>query len=308
MKGLNALEIIFTLFVLIVVVLVVVRMFITRFTFTGIEQPIQDITETYNYEAAYSTCNSLCNKYEADCGNTQNAIKFCLQKANIDIDGDRIPGEKGHYNVVEGVPMCEDGIYCFHIKTDCSCGTMRLNAKTCLTILCDYYQHIRGYSEDVAANLIGNEIKYGTCPPDAMDWMGKIEDYNPIPVPEYDSIRNGEVVTDITLMGPDHWWATAGYNKPCGVEPSTAMRFECSKSDSQINCRYYDLPEGGEDCLIMLCKGKKYIDCNKDTMIDFDSDLTERGDWESVDDLDRGDYVVILQCPGAYKLKSFYID
>ncbi|MDI6825840.1 MAG: hypothetical protein QMD36_01435 [Candidatus Aenigmarchaeota archaeon] len=199
-KGLNALELIFTLFVLIVVVLVVVRMFITKMTLGGIEKPVQDITDTYNYEAAYSTCNNLCSKYESDCGNVQNAVRFCLQKINIDIDGNRVTGERGHYNVVEQIPMCEDGIYCFHIKTDCLCGSQRLDPSTCLSVLCDYYKNIHGLSSEVAMNAIRNGISWGTCPKDVInDW--KIKDYTPI------EIEPGE------FMGPDYWWVRAGYDR-----------------------------------------------------------------------------------------------
>jgi len=297
MKGLNALEIIFTLFVLIVVVLVVVRMFITRFTFAGIEAPIQDITETYNYEAAYSTCNSLCNKYESDCGNLQNAVKFCIQKANIDIDGDRIAGEKGHFNVVEGVPLCEDGIYCFHVKTDCSCGTMRLDAKSCLTILCDYYQDIRGYTPQVAGSLISNVINYGTCPPDINDWIGRIEDYEPVPVPAYES----DWIDDpIEYMGPDHWWAKAGYRTPCGVETNTEISLECAQVTyaTKIKCNWWDVPIPAG---IVICTDEEPI-CGADNIEDYKTIESSDGSYTTIE-LDTGTYIVRLQPDEGKKIE-----
>jgi len=205
-KGLNALELIFSLFVLIVVVLVVIRMFITKMSTNVIEQPLQDITDSYNFEAAYSTCNNLCSKYESDCSNTQAAVKFCLQKVSIDIDGNRVTGEKGHFNVVEEIPMCEDGVYCFHIKRDCMCGSQRLDPKSCLLVLCDYYQKIIGLGSESAMKAIQNGISWGDetyCPKDIQDqgWK-RVEGYKPI------DLQPGSGV----WMGPDYWYVCGGYD------------------------------------------------------------------------------------------------
>jgi len=300
MKGLNALEIIFTLFVLIVVVLVVVRMFITRFTFAGIEQPIQDITETYNYEAAYSTCNSLCSKYESDCSNTQNAVKFCLQKANIDIDGNRIPGEKGkyNYNVVEGVPMCEDGIYCFRIKTDCACGAFRLSPETCLSILCNYYQQTLKYSPTITAELINNGIHYGNCEPNVRYW--KIEDYTPISLPQderYDSdwTDPDDPDDDIKYMGPDHWWVQAGYLTPCGVDIKTGVTFECYKhGGDKIRCEWSGIDIG----IIEYCRSSQCLDDDDPPYKIIDVDV--ESPW-TTDSMEDGKYYVILTWEGHSK-------
>jgi len=301
MKGLNALEIIFTLFVLIVVVLVVVRMFITRFTFTGIEAPIRDITETYNYQAAYSTCENLCNRYEADCGNTQNAVKFCLQKANIDIDGDKIPGEGGkyHYNVVQGVPMCEDGIYCFHVKTDCACGDFRLTPKTCLSVLCDYYEKTLGYSEDVTAQMISRGIKYGSCEPNIRYW--EVEGYTPV------YLKDEEYTSDwtddeISYMGPDHWWAKAGYLTPCGI--SLKIIFDCERDDTdKIRCEWGGITTdaGITVCITPDCKppGTALLDHHP---IDPDEDSWTFGPYDTGET-----YYLILSVEGGFE-KTVIVD
>lgn len=294
MKGFEALELIFTLFVLIVVVLVIVRMFITKMSLGGIEKPIQDITDTYNYEAAYSTCNSLCSKYEADCSNVQNAVKFCLQKVNIDIDGNRIAGEKNHFNVVEGIPMCEDGIYCFHIKNDCACGSVRLDAGDCLDILCDYYQYTQSLSEDVAAQLIQRGIKYGTCEPNVAKWIGKIEDFEPLPVPEYTSIRDGKLVQN-QLMGPDYWWARAGYIEPCGISVETGITLRCQEISNGIECTWSSC-EGFPRSILVYKEQPPHFDERKDI------GLSGTAQFE-VNKI--GTYQIIITCGNEPKLISF---
>ena len=293
MKGLNALELIFTLFVLIVVVLVIVRMFITKMSLGGIEEPIQDITDTYNYEAAYSNCNNLCSKYEADCSR-QNAVKFCLERVSIDIDGNRLLGEKHHFNVVEGIPMCEDGIYCFHVKTDCACGSVRLDPETCLDILCDYYQYTRGLTEDVAAQMIQREIKYGTCEPDVIKWKGKIKDFDPIPVPKYNSIRDGELVTGIRFMGPDYWWANAGYMEPCGISIETDLTLECDPNPA----------ENKIECIWNNCK---VDDMTELVVSNGDSSSREISLEDGSIEIDvepSGTYRVILLCANGYQIRN----
>ena len=203
-KGVEALELIFTLFILIVVVLVVIRMFITKMSLGGIEKPVENIRDAYNYDSAKSDCDNLCSKYESDCSDTQAAVKFCLQKVSIDIDGNRITGEKGHYNVVEQIPMCEDGVYCFHIKNNCMCGSYTLDAKTCLKVLCDYYTNVQDFNSTVAMKLIRNGINWGTCEQDIQKW--NIKDYTPIDLDPPNEV----------WLGPDYWWVKAGYaNAEC---------------------------------------------------------------------------------------------
>ena len=207
-KGVNALEMIFTLFILVVVVLVVVRIFVTRMNLVEIEKPVQDITDTYNYKVAESTCKNLCSEYESDCSNNHAAVRFCLQQVKIDIDGNKIPGEKYHFNVVEGIPMCEDGIYCFHVKTNCICGSQRLDAKTCLSLLCDYYQNTEGLNSTISMSLVKNGINPGYCTNNKNEWESRIENFKPVLV---DSAEG--------WLGPTYWYNCAGYNSTnCNIQ------------------------------------------------------------------------------------------
>jgi hypothetical protein len=171
------------------------------------EKPIDPITYSIGYENASSNCNSLCSKYEADCSDVQAAASFCLQKVNIDIDGNGVTGEKGHYNYVGGIPICEDGLYCFHIKY-CSCGSLNLDSGNCLRILCDYYQNVHGLGSVQSMEAIRNGISYGSCEPNILLWdkMG----YKPIKLPQ--SYHSDWTDKEITYLGPDYWWAKAGYN------------------------------------------------------------------------------------------------
>jgi hypothetical protein len=173
---------------------------------------VEDITNTYNNQAAYSICDDLCSKYEgagtpADCSDVQAAVSFCLQKVNIDIDGNRLTGEKGHYNVVERIPLCEDGIYCFHLK-NCRCSSMELDSATCLKILCYYYQNISSLSGVQVMAAIRNGISYGSCEPNILLWI--IKDYIPVKISQ--SYHSDWTDKEITYMGPDYWWTKAGYN------------------------------------------------------------------------------------------------
>jgi len=263
-KGLNALELIFTLFVLIVVVLVVIKMFINRMNFNEVK-PVEDVKESFKYSAALSKCNSLCEDYMQDKSN-YNALRFCQQKIGIDIDGDGKVGQEAAYGVLVGIPLCEDGIYCFHIK-ECGSGSVALDAERCLMDMCRYYEIDNGLPEDTAIQLIKERVHYGTCKADITDWRRMVDNYNPVTVPAYDSDwRNG-----ITKMGPDYWWVQAGYNSPdCeniqrGTTTTTtsttipqSLTLSCERSGDDLKCTWTNcyFEAGEEGILVVNVKGR----------------------------------------------------
>lgn len=247
-KGLNALEIIFSLFVLIVVVLVVIRLFISKMTLEELEGPIKDIKTTYNYNVEYSRCKILCDKHEITCDD-YDAVDFCLEKITIDISGDDNPGEKKQGGVAFGMPFCEDGMYCFHIKKDCGCGTSVLDGETCLDILCDYYVSELELEPDKVMKSLRTYIHWGSCDWDPRDWnwkkKGGISVYSPIEkdysYPDPDTGRTLER----NVMGADYWWWMAGYNcdscdniADCraGVTPPTGITLSCQQVGSDLKC------------------------------------------------------------------------
>lgn len=262
-KGLNALELIFTLFVLIVVVLVVIKMFINRMNFNEVK-PVEDVKDSFQYSAAISKCNSLCEDYMQD-KTTYNALRFCQQKVEIDIDGDGIAGREGSYGVLVGVPVCEDGLYCFHIK-ECGSGSVALDARRCLTDMCRYYKIDQGWPEDTAIQMVRQRVYYGTCDPDVTSWDRMAESYAPVDVPVYDS----DWKTGITKMGPDYWWSMAGYNSPdCdniqrGTTTTTtsttipqALSLSCQKSGSDLACTWSNC-DVSEDPGVITVQGTDY--------------------------------------------------
>lgn len=211
-KGLNALEMIFSLFVLIVVVLVVIRLFISRMTLDQIEGPVGDIRDTYNYESERSRCQILCSNYEATC-NDYDAISFCTEEVKIDIDGDKNIGEKKQGGVIAGIPFCEDGLYCFRVIENCGCGTSALDAKGCLDILCDYYTEKWGYTGDKAMKRIRKDVPWGTCTWDPNQWNWKsMGGYEPDEMDySYPDPDNPGTTLDRDVVGADYWWYRGGY-------------------------------------------------------------------------------------------------
>lgn len=192
-KGMKALEIIFTLFVLIVVVLVVVRMFIQHMSLRPIQEPLKRWEDVNRYQAARSECEVLCENFRA-APDQLNVIKdYCTHKAAVDLNENGKTFEpKGR--IVAQVPYCEDGIYCFHLY-ECSAGPgLTLDATACLSYLCDYYTQQVGYTAEMAMDAIKAEITPGS-PACVNDPLLKI-------------MLGGVEVT------PAYWWYKAGYNSP----------------------------------------------------------------------------------------------
>jgi len=212
-KGVNALEIVFAMFILIVVTLVVIRLF------TGIVKQdtlpnLDDFRQAYRYSQEKSKCSNLCSDYTIG-GCTSNdlaaAYAFCEHKINLDIDGNNVPGEIGHYGVVTSIPYCEDGLYCFHIQ-ECGCGNYILGPEACLQTMRDYLTKI--VPKDTAEKMICNKITYGTCKTDPREWERKVPGFEAVEL-----TTNTEFgVGDPPVVGSDYWWKHAGYGKICVTE------------------------------------------------------------------------------------------
>jgi len=188
-KGLNALELVFTMFVLIIVVLIVIKIFTE--VVNPKKLPFKDFMESAQYQQERIRCKQICDEYSTTCDN-RDAAKYCLEKVHLDIEGNKRPGEKGHYNFVMNLPYCEDGLYCFHIY-DCRCGNYLLDAETCKKELCQYYMD-RGMDPVAAMNVMKGltGVNWGTCPEDPKDWK-----LNYIPPTNYKA---------------SWWWTNAGYD------------------------------------------------------------------------------------------------
>lgn len=217
-KGVNALEMVFAMFILIVVTLVIIRLFSAQVS-GGALPKIDDFRQAYDYDKQVTSCKSLCSLYTNTCEDLSAAVDFCRKKVSIDIDGNFKSGEKGHFGVVKGQPYCEDGLYCFHVVEDCSCGNYVLNAKTCLQIMKDYYTETIGYDVNTANTAIFNAIQPGTCLKDPRDWKVKLPGYTPTPALGSDAKfgtgnecnLNSTTPVDC-IIGADYWWRQASYN------------------------------------------------------------------------------------------------
>lgn len=224
-KGITALELIFAMFILIVVTFVVIRLF------TGVVSPstlpnIQDFKETYNYQQEKQKCENLCSRFiESNCQDYSAAASYCLQKVSLSIDGNSVTAERGHYGMVANLPYCEDGLYCFHIN-DCTCGSVVLDAKNCLIYLQSYYMEKAGFDDSTTKQLICSGINPGSCCPEPTtcnpkQWSIKPKGFDANTYPD---------------INATHWWINAGYGTYCtGVGPSGGGGGALSLSNCQLD-------------------------------------------------------------------------
>lgn len=225
-KGIKALELIFTLVILVVVVVVVINMFwhYFRTPFKEVQKPLDEMKQAGHFESERAKCMSLCNRYAETCS-LQDAVSFCEEKVALDLDGNGRYGERGHGGVVNKIPYCEDGLYCFHIVTDCGCGSLSLDAASCLRILCEYYMSPPiSFDKIQAIETIRRSITPGTCNPDPTTWLwADPSSYCPLPetVPELGVQGKNplggpycEYTPGDLIVGADRWWKLAGYASP----------------------------------------------------------------------------------------------
>jgi len=267
MKGLNALELVFMMFILIVVTLVVIRIFTTTVAKESLPD-ISDFRQTYNYDREKKKCADRCEAFlNSGCEDLEAAVSYCQQKVSIDIDGNFKTGEKGHGGVIAGLPYCEDGLYCFHIY-ECACGSYVLNPENCLQIMKDYYEGEKGLPSVTANSIILSAISYGTCNPDPRKWgkklpvhLAKLPDDHPYGICDEEG-KN-------CIVGADYWWKAAGYGELAvegegervGAAIASGFKFSCFKTSEGIKCEWYGCPSG--EIVVALNDGSTYITQDK---------------------------------------------
>ncbi len=279
-KGISALEIIFAMFILIVVAFVVIRLF------TGVVSPstlpnIQDFKDTYNYQREKQKCENLCNRFiESNCQDYSAAASYCLQKVAVSIDGNSVTGEKGHYGMVANLPYCEDGLYCFHVS-DCVCGSIKLDAKNCLTYLDTYYREVAGFDEDTTKRLICSDtgVKYGSCCPqpttcNPKQWSIKPKGFDESTYPDIDAT---------------HWWVNAGYKRYC-TGGGGALSLDCTGGSGTITCNW-------DNCEITSGEGILTVD-TKTHIVN-----TVRGSY-TFSGLSPGVYKAVLSCDNGVEIRG----
>jgi hypothetical protein len=290
-KGITALELIFAMFILIVVTFVVIRLF------TGVVSPstlpnIQDFKETYNYQQEKQKCENLCSRFiESNCQDYSAAASYCLQKVSLSIDGNSVTAERGHYGMVANLPYCEDGLYCFHIN-DCTCGSVVLDAKNCLIYLQSYYMEKAGFNESATKQLICSDtgIRPGSCCPEPTTcnpkhWSITPKGFNATTYPDIDAT---------------HWWVNAGYGAYCtGVGPSGggggALSLTCTGGTGTITCSWSncDITTSGTGVLtVSMGTGPQ-----KHTITTPTGSYTFSG-------LPAGTYRAVLQCDNGEEIRS----
>jgi len=257
-KGVDALQMVFAMFILIVVTLVMIKLF------TGIVKPdtlpkIDDFQHAYNYNREKIRCGNLCNSFTSGgCAEMRSAVGFCREKVSIDINGDGRTGERKAYGIISGIPYCEDGLYCFQIY-QCACGYTELDAKECLDVMKDFYTQESG-SEATGKEATCKAIQPGECETNPNLWKKKLPGFEPA------VIRDGKYAGHV--WGADYWWKIAGYPEICGESSATTttvsagLQLTCtSPSAGNIRCDWSGC-SGNTDVSVMVSGGVDYSNCN----------------------------------------------
>jgi len=291
-KGVDALQLVFAMFILIVVTLVMIKLF------TGIVKPdtlpkIDDFQQAYHYNTEKIRCGNLCNAYTSGgCTEMRAAVAYCREKVYIDINNDGRTGERKAYGIVSGIPYCEDGLYCFNIYS-CECSYNELDPTECLGIMKDYYTQ-ESKSEATANKVVCNSIQPGECPKDPGLWKKKLPGFKP------ETILSGPYAGQV--WGADYWWKVAGYEAICGSSGSTttligstttaatSIQFECHQlTGPNVQCSWQGC--SGSSSVVVSYTGVSSGSCYSGTLSHGDCTVN----------LSPGSYVFYLYCDGTSK-------
>lgn len=245
-KGFTALEIIFSLFVLVIVVLVLVRLFIKQVNVEPITRELDSVVDAFGHDKAYAECSTLCSSYQVSNCDLGKAVDFCQKKVALDLDGNGKPGEKStvanHGGAVRGIPYCEDGMYCFHVIEGCNCGSVVLTPDMCDALMCEYYQTKQGFTEAQSKDLIKSQVNTGSC---------RL------------TYTVGSVTLDTDMNSQNNWWVrggfgdckfgqggTAGFEAGCPEGAITILNGMGFYSCQDLNCEdnYSQYPDLCDQC------------------------------------------------------------
>lgn len=161
-----SLEMIIGLLILLVVAFTIIRLFLGNIT---VLENIKDVTKTTTFRNFRSKCEQYCSDFLSS-GNPASGVKYCSEKL-YKVGTSNSVGTKGVVDVVkpedmeatEALPICEDGIYCFHV-TPCESEEGSVEWADCKSILCNYfyksYKDMAKASQKVKETMDGGP---GTC-------------------------------------------------------------------------------------------------------------------------------------------------
>jgi hypothetical protein len=319
-KGIDALEIVFAMFILIVVTLVVIKLFTGIVTENSLP-PLNDFKESYNYDKEKNMCSNLCTRYtQGECADLESAVTFCQHKVSISIDGNYKTGEAKHFGIVAKIPYCEDGLYCFNIYKTCGCGGYDLDAQTCKDIMNDFYAS-QGFSQATTNSMICNSILPGECEKDPRRWTGTNlpAGFTPQAALGSDAAYG---VGNPPYIGADYWWKYAGYGDICKAGTSGATTTTVASS-SQVSLSCTGTPpststgnDGRIDCNVQCGDGILYIagsDVNGNTFYQDQNVQTTTTKSMSFSGLtqpggDTKKYAITLDCQSPIKMFVLVCD
>ncbi len=221
-QGFTALEMVFMIFILVVVTLVVIRMFTQYMNPKQVTNVVNDVTKHYKYTQLRQICEGYCEEFKNAADSDTRlyyAYLWCTEKLResnregIDFNGD------GEYNgpvVIANKPYCEDGLYCFHFFS-CQGDYMTLDMKACPRIICQYLS--KTMPADQVTKAINNMqvISTGTCQKDIHAWPKEMAEK----VLDYFKWGNNDD------GGPD-WWFNKTIILTTGSDVYTFKNITCS--------------------------------------------------------------------------------
>jgi hypothetical protein len=219
MKAQMSLQMVVAAIILLVVTIGTVRYFLSRMeTVDPVNRDFKGRLKEMGFE---SECESLCNEYKID-GSKASLAEFCSNKLTGDTDLNRNGGVDSFPANTKVLPICEDGIYCFHV-VECEDDSGVIDWDDCRQATCEYYED--RYQGDV----------------DQAD--GKMRELFP-----------NEGSCD--LPSDENWWSMYFGPMPCLFAPDVVGLMGCVYTDPLLRCQTNVVPQAGSQIVFVLTDGE----------------------------------------------------
>jgi len=150
-KAEKELQMIFGLFILLIITLVILNLFLktTSKSTSAIGGASEDYFKQAEVEKARQECEALCDNIR----NVNTAIEYCGKTVSIDWDGDNVLTEPASFGKWD---FCENHVPCFVLASDCGQG--QYNGFYCKGILSDPANNRFDYLQGLLTNPNGGPL------------------------------------------------------------------------------------------------------------------------------------------------------
>lgn len=118
-------------------------------------------TSVVGYSSSFSQCSNLCQKFQSDNCNLQDAVSYCSKVVSVDLNKDGKIDASQIGTGPAGTVNCETNARCYDVIKTCQCKNLQLDFNQCISIFYQTYTASGMNATSALATVKQNTV--GSC-------------------------------------------------------------------------------------------------------------------------------------------------